>query len=71
MSIQQNDSGGSMAWFLTYCLCVFFHSASAFFMGNGNEDGNFSKNHCGMEMLCILLVIVDALQMHILIEYGM
>ena len=39
-------------------------------MGNGNEGGKFSKNPCGIEILCALLVIADALQKHILIEHG-
>lgn len=70
MSIWQNDSGRFMTGFLIYRLYVVLYFVSAFLMGNGNEGGKCSKNPCGIEMLCALLVIADALQIHILIEHG-
>lgn len=70
MSIWQNDSGRLMTGFLIYRLYVVLYFASAFLMGNGNEGGKFRKNPCSIEMLCALLVIADALQIHILIEHG-
>lgn len=39
-------------------------------VGVGNEGRSFGKNHCGMEMLCGLLVMVDALQVRVLTENG-
>jgi hypothetical protein len=37
-------------------------------MGVCNEGRSFSENHCGMEFLCVFMVIVDARQIRILIE---
>lgn len=59
-----------MAGFLIYRFYVVLYFSSAFLMGNGNEGENFSKNPCGMEVFCALLVIADVLQIHILIEHG-
>lgn len=34
-------------------------------MGNGNEAGGFCENHCDLNMFCVLLLVLGALEIHI------
>lgn len=33
-------------------------------MGNGNEAGGFCENHCDLNMFCVLLLVLGALEIH-------